>query len=116
MFLECIGNGRLGARAGLEVCYQAISPAQGELLSQAANPRVTPYRKFQNRNSGLQPPAILHPLPDAEVRGLLFADFMAKANPANSRGAIARDFAFRGRSAAATVPEAAQRLPRRRGC
>jgi hypothetical protein len=60
--------------------------------------------------------AILYPLPDAEVRGRLFADFAAKANPANSRGVIARDFAFRGRSAAGTVPEAAQRLRRMRGC
>jgi hypothetical protein len=116
MFLEFFGNGRLGACAGLEVRYQAISPAHSELLSQAANPRVTPYRKFQNRNSGLRPPVILHPLPDAEVRGRLFADFAAKANPANSRGVIARDFAFRGRSAVGMVPEAAERLPLRRGC
>jgi hypothetical protein len=49
------------------------------------------------------------------VRGRLFADFAAKANPL-IRGVIARDFAFRGRSAAGTVPEAAQRLPRLRGC
>jgi len=48
MFLEFLGNTRPGAGAGLKVRYQAISPAHGELLSQAANPRVTPYRKLQN--------------------------------------------------------------------
>jgi hypothetical protein len=33
MFLEFFGNSRPGAGAGLEVRYQAISSAHGELLS-----------------------------------------------------------------------------------
>src|ERR1700761_1284050 len=48
VFLEFPGDTRTGAGAGLEVCYQAISPAHGELLSRVANTRVTPYRKLQN--------------------------------------------------------------------
>jgi hypothetical protein len=51
VFLEFLRNARPDIGAGLEVRYQAISSAHGELLSQVANPRVTPYRKLQNPNS-----------------------------------------------------------------